>query len=333
MVSTSPALREDVEASGPLSGQKQHIASAPSSVKKQRSVAAPNSVKEQRSAAAPSSVKEQRSVVAPASVKEQRIAAVPTSSKKQRDDSKTSTTPSQRKLRLDLERMNPTKRTNEWLKKTETPAKGAHQANLLGVRNSRVTKPAARALISKNGSNSKPPGKPRSKSRNNWWLSRVWTHLFSKKKDDKSKNGKPTDENPEDELEGDTLIGDGTPTKRPNPDDTAIEGETPNQSADPEGDTTLIGDDHPTLPGVKIKVGKDGRIYDAKQFRGWTEEEIWLWDKLDWRGYEPLLPKSWDGDFRTMYDALFSEDDSVPFIKSVSGNDYHGKLIFHRANQ
>jgi hypothetical protein len=293
MVSTSPALRKDVESSAPTSGQKQHIASAPTSIKDQRNF------------------------------------VVPVSGKKQRGDSDASTTPSQRKLRLDLKRMNPSKRTNDWLKKTETPAKCAHQSNVLGVKNSKVTKPAARALSSRKGDNSKPQKKLQSKVRREWWFFRVWSYLFSKKKDDKFK-----DDSPEGELEGNTVIGDSTPSKPHITHNAVAEGETLNQSTNLEGDTTLIGDDNPTPSGGKpTREGKDGPTDDANQFRGWTEDEVWLWQKLDWRGYEPLLPKSWDGDFRTMYDELFSEDDSVTFIKSTSGNDYHGRLFCCRVEE
>lgn len=68
---------------------------------------------------------------------------------------------------------------------------------------------------------------------------------------------------------------------------------------------------------------------DEDVYRGWTDDEVWLFEKLNWRGFEPLLPQAWEADFETMYDALFTKDRDVAFIKSASGRDYYGKLQFH----
>jgi hypothetical protein len=258
-------------------------------------------------------------------------ASRPSSGKKQHRGSDASTISSELKHKLDREGICPIKRTNDWLKKTETPIRKVQKSNVLGVKDSKITKTsAARASVSGKGSTKK--------TREKWWVSRLWTRLTSKKNDDKpmeNLEGGPSKNihnSPKDDLEGATVFGDGTPVKSI-PDKTLIEEETPVRVQITEGDTTLIDDNDPTPSKGKVSAGKETETDDADIYRGWTEDEVWLFEKLDWRGYEPLLPKSWDGDFRTMYDELFTTDDSVAFIKSASGNDYHGKRTLHLTHQ
>lgn len=233
-------------------------------------------------------------------------ASVPASGKKQHRGSDTSSTSS--------ERMSPNKRTSEWLKQTETPVRRVKQSKIHGVKVSKITKPAgSRTSRSGKFGNLKSPRKD--------WVSQVWSYLTSQKNDDK-----PTDDL---ELEGATVIGDGTPPKSPTPDKTLIDEKTPAKLIIPGGDTTLIGDDNLTPSKSRVVNLKEPEITDKDLYRGWTEDEIWLFEKLDWRGYEPLLPKTWDRDFRTMYELLFTTDDSTAFVKSASENDYHGKLTFY----
>jgi hypothetical protein len=253
-------------------------------------------------------------------------ASPPSSGKKQHRGSDASTISSELKHRLDQEGICPIKRTNDWLKKTETPIRKVQKSNVLGVKDSKVTKPsAARASVSGKGSTQK--------SRDKCWVSRLWSWLTSKKNDDKpmeNPEGAPSKNNydsPKDDLEGATVFGDVTPVKSI-PKKKLIEEETPVGVQTTEGDTTLIDDNDATPSKGKVSAGKETENDDVDIYRGWTEDEVWLFEKLDWRGYEPLLPKSWDKDFRTMYDELFTRDDSVAFIKSASGNDYHGKLLF-----
>lgn len=234
--------------------------------------------------------------------------SLPASGKKQHRETDVSGTSLELKLRLDHQRMSPNTRTSEWLKQTETPARRVKQSKIHGVKGSKITKPAgSRASRSGKFNTSKTPRKG--------WLSRIWSYLSSQKNDDK-----PTDDL---ELEGITIIGETTPAKSPTLD------KTPATLLTPEGDTTLIDDDYATPSKSKIGNLEERKTSDEVLYHGWTEDEIWLFEKLDWRGYEPLLPKTWDKDFRTMYDLLFTMDDSVAFIKSASGNDYHGKLTFY----
>ena len=57
---------------------------------------------------------------------------------------------------------------------------------------------------------------------------------------------------------------------------------------------------------------------------GWTRDEIDLFNVLQTRGFEPLMPSSWRLDFQTVPNILFSENDDEIFIKSLCGKDFRG---------
>ena len=252
-----------------------------------------------------------------------------------------STTSLERKLRLVRESMSPTKRTNEWLKNTETPggkaivsnvfdakdSKTAKSSHKLGVKGSKISKPAVSQVSSSCSDGSGRGGSSKgitSKSRRKGWLSLLWSFVCSKKND--VKTGDNLD------LEGATVIGENTPAKSPLFDQTLVKENSPASFLALEGNTTLIDDDNSTLSEDDILDRKEAQANVEELYRGWTEDEIWLFEKLDWRGYEPLLPKRWAGDFLTMYDLLFTDDDSVAFIKSACGKDYHGKPVLFLLN-
>lgn len=262
--------------------------------------------------------------------------------KRQRTASDASATSSDRNLRLDRESMSPTKRTNEWLKNTETPVKKAKVSNAdsmkdskkgsktakssggLGVKSSKITKSTG-SRASSSSRRSSSSGKVRTgKSRSRGWLSRLWS-LFCFKKNDEIA-GDDLD------LEGATVVGETTPAKSPLLDPSLVKENSPASFLALEGNTTLINEDSSMLFEDESSDFKERQANIEELYRGWTEDEIWLFEKLDWRGYEPLLPQRWAGDFLTMYDLLFTDDDSVAFVKSVSGKDYHGKPISFAPN-
>lgn len=263
------------------------------------------------------------------------------SGKRQRTASEASTTSLDRNLRLDRESMSPIKRTNEWLKNTETPDKKAKVSNVvsakdskkdgktakssgnLGVKGSKITKSAGSRASSSRQSSSSRSGSSKgsiSKYRRQGWLSRLWSLVFSKKKDEKIGDNL--------DLEGATVIGETPPAKSPLLDPSLVKENSPASFLALEGNTTLVDDDDSMLFEDESSDHKEGQANIEELYRGWTEDEIWLFEKLDWRGYEPLLPKRWTGDFLTMYALLFTDDDTIAFIKSVSGKDYHGKPVF-----
>lgn len=234
-------------------------------------------------------------------------------------------------LRLNLERTGPTKRTDEWLKNTKTPEnkdklfnvfnvktgkiynKITNSSNALSVKGSKITKPGvSQASGSGRGSSRKSHRKS--------WVSRLFSFIGSKGNDENIAD--------QPDLEGTTFIGENTPDKYSLLNKSAVKKLTPTSFLKLEGDTTLIDDDTSITSEDESSDGKEGQTNIKDLYRGWTEDEVWLFEKLDWRGYEPLLPKNWAADFLTMYELLFTNDDSIAFIKSASGKDYHGKLVF-----
>ena len=58
----------------------------------------------------------------------------------------------------------------------------------------------------------------------------------------------------------------------------------------------------------------------------WSQTEVDLFNKLNMRGFEPLLPKTWQMDFKTVPEGLFSLKDEEVFINSICGKDFRGEL-------
>ena len=97
------------------------------------------------------------------------------------------------------------------------------------------------------------------------------------------------------------------------------------------------GDDDMTL--VDTPLGAEGDDYidvDPERTRrekaldqiahgDWTSMEVNLFNKLNIRGFDPLLPSNWQMDFPTCPNNLFTADKSRAFIHSRNGNDFRGK--------
>ena len=61
----------------------------------------------------------------------------------------------------------------------------------------------------------------------------------------------------------------------------------------------------------------------------WCEAEKELFLRLSMRGFEPLLPETWQFDFRTLPESLFgeAEDGGEPFIRASGSSEFHGMLF------
>ena len=205
-----------------------------------------------------------------------------------------------------------------------TPTKGRHYFPLtpedspieakfshgLGLKDSRVVKPIDSPRSKGSPSSSKSPGK----------FLNLLPSIIYKQEDPCDDQNTYSPKN----LEGSTLFGYGTP------------GQSPSQ----ENETTLIGENEEIteneINGKGEKPGKDAESSidsvptqltdDGYEYIGWSEDEIWLYEKFSNRGYEPLLPKAWESDFPALFESLFSANDSKAFINTVSGKKYRGKL-------
>ena len=86
---------------------------------------------------------------------------------------------------------------------------------------------------------------------------------------------------------------------------------------------------------------REAQGYDLRA-AGWSEDAIFLFQKLGMRGFEPLLPYGWVEDFKSLPTDLFTPNMDKAFIKPMfdepdTTSDFRGKftlllLIFHPTN-
>lgn len=195
-------------------------------------------------------------------------------------------TPFKPRLQLDPEPLSPTTRTTQWLD-SSIPQEDRKDLNIHGVNGSRITKSSPR----------KPVKKPGRRS-NFWGLQSLFAKNETEEADIKTEEA---------ELEGDTLIE--------NP---AIP-----HASNFENDTTIIADIDDALedPEATAEVGDEPHDYI-----GWTEDEIWLLERINMLGSEPLLHLTWALDFPTLVPELYTMDDSRVLIKAINGNTCRGEF-------
>lgn len=99
---------------------------------------------------------------------------------------------------------------------------------------------------------------------------------------------------------------------------------------DPEEEPYEYGPVEDEMPGVaKVDffLEVQGKLRMEERDRtDWHDAEIRLFDELDLRGTQPLLPIEWAGDFPTCPPLLFSEDYDQTFLNSTSGDEFAGNL-------
>lgn len=196
-------------------------------------------------------------------------------------------TPLKPRLQLDPEPLSPTTRTTQWLD-SSIPQKGHKEVNIHSVKGSRITKNSPKT-------SSKKP----SRHSNYWGLQSLFVKNETEEAEVRGDEG---------DLEGDTLI-----------ENTA----TILQGSNFENDTTIIADIDDALedPEVTAKLGDEPHDY-----AGWTEDEIWLLERINMLGSEPLLHLTWALDFPTLVPEIYTMDDSRVLIKAINGNTCHGEF-------
>ncbi|KAL8694836.1 MAG: hypothetical protein Q9218_000595 [Villophora microphyllina] len=198
------------------------------------------------------------------------------------------------KRRLDRESASPSKRTAEWLRKHSVDIK---TPKALGIRGSKVVK---------------PPSSPKQSAR---VKGKIWARVLPN-----WLAGQPAPKT-QDDVEGTTMV----------------EYEEESRSASGfDNDATLI-ETAAEVGGEKAKPSlfapeEENQIYtptaeDLEIMKTWSKDEVWTFNKLNMRGFEPLVPETWSMEFVTLSSEIFSEDDSEWVIKAHQGNEYNGKLF------
>lgn len=202
-------------------------------------------------------------------------------------------TPLKPRLQLDPEPLSPNTRTTQWLD-SSIPQKGHKEVNIHRVKGSRITKNSPKTSSKKAGRKS-----------NYWGLQ----SLFAKNETGEGEDARSRGEG---DLEGDTLI-ENTATVLP-------------PGSNFENDTTIIADIDDALedPDVTAEPGEEPHDY-----AGWTEDEIWLLERINMLGSEPLLHLTWALDFPTLVPELYTMDDSRVLIKAINGNTCRGEFVCH----
>ncbi|KAL8834319.1 MAG: hypothetical protein Q9170_003814 [Blastenia crenularia] len=193
------------------------------------------------------------------------------------------------KSRLDRDSVSPSKRTSEWLRTHSVDIK---TPKALGVKGSKVTK-------------STPSKKQSAKAK-----AKIWDRLLPKFL---SKTSSQPDD---DDLEGATLVGEDPFSTTP-----GFENDTTIVEANVSHNADLV---NPALTAAE----NEDTVYqptaqDVEIMKNWSKEEVWLFYRLNNRGFEPLLPQTWDFDFETVPDKLFDGDDAKVLIKPREGNTYN----------
>ena len=136
----------------------------------------------------------------------------------------------------------------------------------------------------------------------------------------------PTSARPSpDELEGDTLLPDSPYS--PGYDKAGSSAD----EVDANEDTTVVDDGTYMNQYKKYNVDEERKRRDkqGRELRdaGWSEDAVFLFQKLGMRGFEPILPIDWIDDFETLPEDLFTAKLDKAFIRPSLGTDYHGKCI------
>ncbi|KAI7227344.1 hypothetical protein KC330_g8444 [Hortaea werneckii] len=102
---------------------------------------------------------------------------------------------------------------------------------------------------------------------------------------------------------------------------------------EPEDTTLVVSEEeyareHSRSKKVSVPVELSNRGVSSEELAaaGWSEDHIFLVQRIAMRGFEPLLPQYYYMDFRYLPDALFVQDDDKEraFISGVKGPTFHG---------
>ncbi|KAL8950620.1 MAG: hypothetical protein Q9222_003351 [Ikaeria aurantiellina] len=192
-------------------------------------------------------------------------------------------------LRLDRGSVSPSKRTAEWLH--------AHSAEIktpkaLAVKRAAVTKPT-------------PTNRLPTKAKAKFW-DRVLPQFFRKE---------PIADSQED-IDGSTVI----------------DRDRHSDVSDLDNDDTLIVPDLNLQPDVAdaslIAPDQEDTFYtptadELELMKTWSKDQVWTFNKLNKRGFEPLLPDTWNLDFVTVPKNVFTDDDDKVLISAHEGNEYN----------
>jgi hypothetical protein len=123
-----------------------------------------------------------------------------------------------------------------------------------------------------------------------------------------------------DDLEGDTMVaspGAESPSKTDASED----------EIDANQDTIVVEDGNYMGQSIDVDKERKRREKQGRQLRdaGWSEDAVFLFQKLGMRGLEPLLPIEWFDDLETLPEDLFTARVDKAFLSPALGSWFRGK--------
>ena len=135
------------------------------------------------------------------------------------------------------------------------------------------------------------------------------------------------------DLDGDTLIAEPSPhqgkqyIEYEDEDQDAFNGSSDDEF-DANADTLIVDDGRYMVQHKTIDVDQERlqRQLEGRKLAstGWSEDSIFLYQKLGMRGHEPLFPIDWINDYTSFPEDLFTANVDKAFIKPAFGSAYHG---------
>jgi hypothetical protein len=152
----------------------------------------------------------------------------------------------------------------------------------------------------------------------------------------------PASANFNDDFEGDTLLESPgvqalgrsiSPADEwdPNEDTIAVQVSEPSGSSADEWnaneDTIAVDDGNYLLQSIDVDKERKRRDKQGRELRdaGWSEDAVFLFQKLGMRGFEPLLPIEWLNDLETLPEDLFTSRLDKVFLRPAHGSGFRGK--------
>ncbi|KAL9102966.1 MAG: hypothetical protein Q9163_001953 [Psora crenata] len=110
--------------------------------------------------------------------------------------------------------------------------------------------------------------------------------------------------------------------------DTVVIKEEQSESASEDNENTLVNEDT-VNDEINERTDINDRFldYNDPRVKEWSVEEVWMFNKLSMRGFEPLLSEEWQWDFPSFPDPLFTKDESLVFINNLNTSITDGKIL------
>ncbi|KAJ4296867.1 hypothetical protein N0V90_006915 [Kalmusia sp. IMI 367209] len=126
------------------------------------------------------------------------------------------------------------------------------------------------------------------------------------------------------DFDGDTLVHD------------SVEGLPQEEESEWDAnEETFVVDDgqymdlHKSANHEKEQVRQENQSRKLRE-AGWSEDAVFMFQKLNMRGFEPLLPDGWVNDFETLPVDLFTANENKAFIKADVGSDFRAQHALDR---